>query len=197
VRHATSSRRRAAVGAGALVEHERARGSSRPLLCAPAPDGRRAAGTTTARHAAARRTAQSCGLLALGDPGLELLHDRGVAQGGDVAELAALGDVAQQAAHDLARAGLGQVVGPDDALRAGQLADALGDVLAQLVDHRVVADVVALERHERRDALARVLVGLPDDGRLGHGVVGDDRALHLRGGQAVARDVDDVVDAGR
>ena len=51
----------------------------------------------------------------------------GVAQGGDVAERAAFGDVAQQPAHDLARAGLGQVVGPDDPLRAGELADPLGD----------------------------------------------------------------------
>src|SRR4051812_11066972 len=51
------------------------------------------------------------GDLALGDLLLQLLHDRRVAQRGDVAELAALGDVAEQAAHDLARARLGQVGG--------------------------------------------------------------------------------------
>ena len=55
----------------------------------------------------------------------------------DVAELAALGDVAQQAAHDLPRAGLRQVVGPDDPLRARELADPLGDVLADLGDQLV------------------------------------------------------------
>src|SRR5512133_2580091 len=47
------------------------------------------------------------------DLALELRHHVGVAQRGDVTQLAALGDVAQQAAHDLARAGLRQVVGPD------------------------------------------------------------------------------------
>ena len=43
----------------------------------------------------------------------------GVGQRGGVAEVAALGDVAQQAAHDLAAAGLGQVVGEDDGLGPG------------------------------------------------------------------------------
>ena len=64
---------------------------------------------------------------------LERLDDARVAQRGDVAELVAGGDVAQQAAHDLARAGLRQVVGEGDPLRAGELADLVGDVLAQLV----------------------------------------------------------------
>src|SRR3546814_1080432 len=36
---------------------------------------------------------------------------------------------------------------------------------------------------------------LADDGRLGDLCVGDQRALHLGGAHAVARDVDDVVDA--
>ena len=91
-----------------------------------------------------------------------------VAQRRHVAELAALGDVAQQPAHDLARARLGQVVGPDDAPRARELADALGDVLAQLGDQLVGALEVALERHVGDDRLPGVLVGLADDGRLGH-----------------------------
>src|SRR5215218_8556284 len=95
-----------------------------------------------------RRLAVALGV-ALLDLALELLHDVGVAQRGDVAELAALGDVAQQPAHDLARAGLGQVVGPDDALGPGELADPLGDVLTQLGDHLVVALLGARERHER------------------------------------------------
>src|SRR4051812_2289354 len=42
----------------------------------------------------------------LGDLGLQLRHHPGVAQGGDVAERPALGDVAQEPAHDLARARL-------------------------------------------------------------------------------------------
>ena len=59
-------------------------------------------------------------------------HHGRVAERRDVAERAAFGDVAQEPAHDLARARLGQVVGPDDALGPRELADLLGDVLADL-----------------------------------------------------------------
>ena len=62
-------------------------------------------------------------------------------------------------------------------------------------DELVVAVAVALERHERRDRLAGVLVGLADDRRLGDQRVRHDRRLDLRRRHAVARDVDDVVDA--
>ena len=54
---------------------------------------------------------------------------------------------------------------------------------------------VALERHERDDRLAGVLVVLADHGRLGDVGVGDDRRLDLGGGEPVPGDVDDVVDA--
>ena len=112
-------------------------------------------------------------------------------------ERAALGDVAQQPAHDLARARLGQVVGPDDPLGAGELADPLGDRRADALDLELVAvpSTVALQRHERDDRLPGVLVVLADHRGLGHVGVGDDRRLDLRGGEAVPGDVDDVVDA--
>src|SRR4051794_323844 len=91
--------------------------------------------------------------LALLDLVLELLHDVRVAQRRHVAELAALGDVAQQPAHDLAGAGLGQVVGPDDPLRAGELADPARHVLADVRHEVVVALGAAAQRHERGDRL--------------------------------------------
>ena len=75
---------------------------------------------------------------------LELLRHRRVAQRRHVAELAALGDVAQQPAHDLPRARLRQVAGPDHPFRPGQFADPLGDVLVELADHLLVAVEVAL-----------------------------------------------------
>src|SRR4051794_7772900 len=134
-------------------------------------------------------------LLALLHLSLELLHDVRVAERRDVAHLLALGDVAQQPAHDLARPRLRQVVGPDDALGPRELADALRDVLADLVDEVVRALEVALERHERRDRLAGVLVALADARGLGDLRVRDDRRLDLRRRHAMARDVDDVVDA--
>ena len=51
------------------------------------------------------------------------------------------------------------------------------------------------EGDERPDRLAGVLVGLADHRRLGDRLGGDDRGLHLGGGEPVAGDVDDVVDA--
>ena len=48
---------------------------------------------------------------------LKVFHHARLAQGRHVAQLAALSDVAQQAAHDLAGARLGHVGGPDDPLR--------------------------------------------------------------------------------
>src|SRR3712207_9056548 len=63
------------------------------------------------------------------EPLLQVLHDLGVAQGGYVPDLVALGYVAQEAAHDLPRARLGQVARPDDALWPGELPDPLGHVL--------------------------------------------------------------------
>ena len=59
---------------------------------------------------------------------LDQVHHRGVGQGGDVAELAVLGDVAEQPAHDLAGAGLGQLLDDHDLPRPGDRADLLGHV---------------------------------------------------------------------
>ena len=84
----------------------------------------------------------------------DLLDDGGVGERGGVAELAALGDVAEESAHDLAGAGLRQVVGEDDRLRPADLADLGGDVLAQLGADLVGALGVALERDEGDDRLA-------------------------------------------
>ena len=55
--------------------------------------------------------------------------------------------------------------------------------------------LVALERHEGGDRLARVLVCLADHRGLGDLLVRDDRRLDLGGRHAVARDVEHVVDA--
>ena len=53
---------------------------------------------------------------------------------------------------------------------------------------------LALQRHERDDRLAGVLVVLADHGRLGDVGVRDDRRLDLGRREPVAGDVDDVVD---
>src|SRR5947209_17131506 len=103
-----------------------------------------------------------------GDLALQVLHAPGFAQRRDVAQLAALGDVPQQSAHDLAGARLRQVRRPDHLLRARELADPLRDVRADLLLEVLVAlRAVAFEGHERDDGLAGVLVLLADHSALG------------------------------
>ena len=67
----------------------------------------------------------------------------GIGERRGVAERLVLGDVAQQPAHDLARAGLRQVLGEEDRLRLRDRPDVLGDVVAQLGDERVARLVAA------------------------------------------------------
>src|SRR5206468_9675415 len=50
-----------------------------------------------------------------------------------------------------------------------------------------------LEGHVGVDPLPLDVVREADHGRLGHSVVGDERALHFRRAEAVSADVDDVV----
>src|SRR5512139_3581295 len=67
-----------------------------------------------------------------GHPLLDQRHHRGVGQRRDVADLAVLGHVAQQAAHDLAGPGLRELLDDHDLARLGDRPDLLGDVCAQL-----------------------------------------------------------------
>src|SRR5207302_1512063 len=73
-------------------------------------------------------------ILALRREGADRRHDLGVGQGRHIPEIAPMGDVAQQAPHDLARACLRQVVGEDDGVRPRDLADLDGHVLPKFGD---------------------------------------------------------------
>src|SRR5678810_230480 len=65
---------------------------------------------------------------------LQLLEDRRILEGRDILrDLLALGDRAQQPAHDLSRARLRQVVAEADVLRFGDRADLLAHPVAQLL----------------------------------------------------------------
>src|SRR5687767_1569988 len=64
---------------------------------------------------------------------LQTRHDGWIRQRGRVAERLALGDVAQQPSHDLARTRLGQVRRKEDLIRPRDRPDLFDDVLLQLV----------------------------------------------------------------
>src|SRR6185436_9773738 len=84
--------------------------------------------TKPSMHSATKR----CALVSLMAPALrdrllQLLEDGRVLEGGDVlGNLLALGDRAQQTAHDLAGARLRQVVAEADVFRLGDRADQIG-----------------------------------------------------------------------
>src|SRR5437588_6086485 len=177
------------VGLSALLMVEPPHAPSRPIRSTRA--------TATASLSGDLRGA-SGGLLftlALGREGTDRRHDLGVGQRRHVAEIPPVGDVAQQAPHDLARAGLRQVVGEDDRVGPGDLADLGRHVLPQLHDQRLVAMDLRLERDERHDSFADDGVGARDDGGLGHRRMVHERRLDLVGRQAVPGDVHHVVDA--
>src|SRR5262245_36692741 len=93
----------------------------------------------------------------LGGAGLHHLadgvDDLGVGKRRAVAERPAARDVPEQAAHDLARTRLRQLVGEDDPVRPRDLPDLVRDVLAELGRHVVVAHDPSLGRDERDDRL--------------------------------------------
>ena len=120
---------------------------------------------------------------------------RGVGQRRRVAEVAALGHVAQQPAHDLPRSGLRQLVGEDDGLGPGDGPDVVGHVPRSSSPRSRRLVLAGLQRDEGDDGLAGGVVLGAHHGRLGHRRVVDQRRLHLGGGDPVARDVHDVVDA--
>src|SRR5829696_3407453 len=125
---------------------------------------------------------------------LDHVHHRRVGQRRHVAELAVLGDVPQQPPHDLAGPGLRQLLHDHDLAGLGDGPDVAGDVVAQGLHELVTGVRPALaEDHERDDALPGGRVAGTHDRRLGHGRVADQGGLDLRRGDAVARDVHDVV----
>ncbi|MDQ1175421.1 hypothetical protein QE416_000157 [Microbacterium sp. SORGH_AS 421] len=89
--------------------------------------------------------------------GADDAHDGRIGEGDGVSDFAALGDVAQESAHDLARAGLGQLADDVDVAGAGDGPDLLADPGAQLIAETldgVLLQVAALDDDERDDGLA-------------------------------------------
>ena len=90
---------------------------------------------------------------------------------------------------------LGSDVHERHLLGPGDGSDVLGDVLAQFLGQRLGWCIPGSEDAVGVDGLALDLVGQADGRGLGHGRVAHQRALDLRGPQAVARHLDHVVHA--
>ncbi|MPL84631.1 hypothetical protein SDC9_30596 [bioreactor metagenome] len=127
----------------------------------------------------------------------QLLHHRGIGQRRDVAKAAiiVLGDLAQDAAHDLARAGLRQAGRPLDQVGLGDRADLGAHPLLEFLAQRVRGLLVVHQGDIGVDALALELVRVAHDRSLGHRRMGDKRGFDFGRAHAVTRDVDHVIDA--
>ena len=122
--------------------------------------------------------------------------DAEVFEGGGVAlDFAGRGEFAEEAAHDFSGACFGERVGEAEVVRPGESADVFGDPLAELLFEIVAGGLAAFEGDEGGDGLSFHLVGAADDGGFRDFWVSDERGFDLHGAEAVAADVDDVVDA--
>ena len=106
-----------------------------------------------------------------------------------------LGDLAQDAPHDLAGTRFREAGGELDDVRRGDRADVVTHPALQLLAQVVVALRAALQGDIGVDALALLLVRIADDCRLGDLRVGAERTFDFGRPHAVTGDVDDVVDA--
>src|SRR6266705_6134139 len=124
-----------------------------------------------------------------------LLDDVGVREGGDVAGVHVIGDGGEDAAHDLAGAGLGHVWNNVDGLGAGDFADHGFDGGDDFVLDGFGGRNAGLQRDvDDRDAAFDFVHGR-DDGGFGDFGNREAGGFDFLGAEAVAGDVDDVIDA--
>ena len=106
-----------------------------------------------------------------------------------------LGYLAQDAAHDFSGASLGEAGGELDDVGHGDGADLFAHVLLERgAELFGIGDAID-EGDEGIQRLALDVVGHGGDSGFGYGFVADEGALHFGGADAVAGDVDHVVDA--
>src|SRR5256884_9202215 len=116
------------------------------------------------------------------------LEDRRCLECGDVLrDLLAARDRFQEPPHDLARAGLRQIVGEADVVGLGDRRELLAHPLAQLLRQSagIAPGPLATEHDVGEHRLALDVVGLADDGGLGDARVRHQRRLDLHGAEAV------------
>src|ERR1051325_11038390 len=115
-------------------------------------------------------------------------------QGGGVAlDLGAGSDLLEQAAHDFAGARFGQGFGEADVVGFGDRADFFGDVQAKFFAQLAVGVDAAFDRHEGDEGLAFQGIGPAHDGGFGDLGMAEEGALDFRGADAMAGDIEHVV----
>jgi hypothetical protein len=103
-------------------------------------------------------------------------------------------NLAQDTAHNLARASLGKIGDYVDGLGCSERTDALPYLHNQVLAKSVVGLVAGLDGNKGSDCLASELIGYTDNSSFSHGVVLDQSGLDLGSGQTVTGNVDNVID---
>src|SRR5471032_487087 len=131
----------------------------------------------------------------------QLLQDRRVFQGRHILRnRLALGQHAQQTAHDFAGAGFGEVVAEADFLGFCDRADFLADPVAQLQGQLLrflTGGAGLLQDYKGADRLTRRIVRAADNCCFGHQRVGHQGRFDFHRSHAVAGNVQHVIDAAR
>src|SRR5690348_6706742 len=124
-------------------------------------------------------------------------HYARIGQRRNVAQLIrlVLGNLAQDAAHDLARACLRQRIGPLDVIGQRDRPDLLAHFVAEFLLQSVRRLRARDQGDKGIDALPLDFVRAADYRGLGHLRMRNERALHFRGAYAMAGNIDDVVHA--
>ena len=122
-------------------------------------------------------------------------HGEVFQSGGVAFDFVAGGDLFEEAAHDFAGAGFGKGVGKANLVGFGDGADFLADVVAQGFLEFGACLGGAFEGDEGGEGLAFERIGFADDGGFGHVFVANQGAFDFGGADAVAGDVENVVNA--
>ena len=124
-----------------------------------------------------------------------MFDDVGIGQRGDVAGIHVIGDGGENAAHDFAGARLGHVRDDVDALRARDFADHGFDGGDDLFEDELLGQDAGLQRNVNFRHAALDFVHDRNDGGFGNFVDGEAGGFEFLGAEAMAGDVDDVIDA--
>src|SRR5690606_29577429 len=100
----------------------------------------------------------------------------------------------EKTAHDFAGARFWQAGSEMEIVRFGDGTDDFSDVVAKLDEEFRGFLEISLERDERGDGLAFQIIRAADNGGFRHGGVGDEHAFDFRRAEAVAGNIEHVIE---
>lgn len=125
-----------------------------------------------------------------------MIDDAHVIQGRDASRNGAGGDeFFEEAADDFSGAGFWQGGSEIDIVGLGDGTDDVADVVAEFVFESNVRIITHFQGHEAGDCLAFEIMRATDNGGLRDGWVSDEGGFDFRGSEAVAGDVEHIIEA--